>query len=343
MNRKIAISVAVIAALQSQMVAAQEATPSPPLAWAGIEAPADSTTPPSGALESNFIVAALVGALASKIRQNVAPRIPAGTMYIIPTLDGNYGDLAASARMQRQIGIWQGQIDAIAPGDRCPPPRLADTTNLQSGGPDLSAQALVSSLVDLLRNSRTITQVDTTAGAHLVLANLMSQNIGDVNWLNPSLRTLPEPVPGGISDQFTSAIGRAIRVAQLPCGATEANKAVLSTIVEEMQQAAMPAAGSDVSPLEMAIRLEELELSQSLLMRVSIADEGGTAIQTSNIWTILGARDLHYSGGIIASYQLVSPQTGVVLASGSVRCMAPVQSFEAVHRLGVLNLDRACS
>jgi hypothetical protein len=74
--------------------------------------------------------------------------------------------------------------------------------------------------------------------------------------------------------------------------------------------------------------------TQPLVLRVAIEQIGGSAITKANIWYELGILQdpATVSAGVLASFRLVDPSNGKVLASGLVRCVSKPTSFDKVEK-----------
>lgn len=125
------------------------------------------------------------------------------------------------------------------------------------------------------------------------------------------------------------------------CTNNEAKAAVLTA--DALTTTLNAAEKGALSPLEVALQLEPLLATdgkapaRTYILRVAVEQTGGTAIARSGIWYALGFPGASVvSAGLLASFRLVNPQTGVVLNSGIIRCVVPQTPFSRVHR-AILN------
>jgi hypothetical protein len=84
-------------------------------------------------------------------------------------------------------------------------------------------------------------------------------------------------------------------------------------------------------PLASAMRVQEFLDKRPKVLRVRVNQAGGSFINSKNLATTFGLDPVKVSGGLIASYQLTDPFSGVVEGGGVVICRTTLTSLRKIQ------------
>lgn len=85
--------------------------------------------------------------------------------------------------------------------------------------------------------------------------------------------------------------------------------------------------------LAAAIAQAEFLGTDTRVLRVHLDSQGGSLLTRRNLWTALGAKAIAVSGGVVASFTLDNPATGVIEKSGVYICGTTLTDFRNVQKL----------
>ena len=124
---------------------------------------------------------------------------------------------------------------------------------------------------------------------------------------------------------------------RLKCTTDEA-KAAIALADAVSKDITTPAEKTGISPLGAAmqtsgaLRRRTSDDTTPYVLRLAVEQTGGTAITRGNIWYTLGFPGAAtVSSGLLTSYRLVDPGTGVTHSAGFVRCVIAPVSMGNVH------------
>lgn len=119
---------------------------------------------------------------------------------------------------------------------------------------------------------------------------------------------------------------------------TDGAKAAVALADAYAKELITPGEKTGISPLGAAVQADAVVRGAGrsavppYVLRVAVEQTGGTAITRGNIWYTLGFPGAAtISSGLLTSYRLVDPQTGVAISAGFVRCVIAPVSMRNVH------------
>ena len=116
---------------------------------------------------------------------------------------------------------------------------------------------------------------------------------------------------------------------QLNACDTDEAKALVSAI--DAFKTSVSNSDKGAPPLATAAQFDQLSSGETWILRVAIEQVGGSAITRANIWYELGwPGSAQVSAGALVSYRLSDVRSGVVKATGFVRCMTKPVPVEDV-------------
>lgn len=126
-------------------------------------------------------------------------------------------------------------------------------------------------------------------------------------------------------------------VSRYPDKPSDPQKAVIALFKEAdallatFHKVATTASDKGIVPLSLAIVLEKVDLSNSVILRVSVNAKGGSLVNSKNIATTFGVDPVKVSGGLVASYSVTQPDEGVVKEAGVVTCQTSLVSLRKIQ------------
>lgn len=300
----------------------------------------------AGTIESTIMAAWAANSAAAKIAEFVQLEnstadyaSPAGTKSILVLTGTSTTTITDDALFQRATDLLLGSSDQV----------IATYCPTQPGGtaaflPPAGLTAL-SSVLSLLRTDTTVKGF-TIANLDDALASSLAGHLdrsimpGDVVSLDPGnpivqkfdalsgrQSELRAMLPSGGTDGVCPQTGATIKLAKEGVDAVKAaiasNEAFLAGVVKRPT-------GGGLSPLERAATAAAIG-DDVLVLRVQIVQAGGSIIERSNLWTTLGAPAIGLTGGIVAHFSLVDPESQEVKSAGIVVCGTEKASFARVH------------
>lgn len=89
--------------------------------------------------------------------------------------------------------------------------------------------------------------------------------------------------------------------------------------------------GEGPSPLVKASRLEALSNETVSIVRVYVEKAGGSILQRSNLFTMLGAPAVGITGGSVVGFRITDASTGQAQGGGLLSCRTALTNMRAVH------------
>lgn len=208
-----------------------------------------------------------------------------------------------------------------------------ESTTKSFGGPIVGAAATI--LPALLKTDTTVSGVKVEADDRLLADAILAADtkhsismIDDVS--APSSETRQQT-------KFRKLLDA--RDALLLCrdGATEAEAKPLDLAIKRVADfhgAVTKLDADGTSLLSRVARIDAVNKTNVKILRVRTSSAGGTMIKRSNLFTMLGAKAVAISGGLIVSYRLTNPVDGTPSVAGTLACRTTLADIRDVHKTG---------
>lgn len=217
--------------------------------------------------------------------------------------------------------------------------------------------AAISAIAGLLRSETEVSAIDlTTSLPNRLLASAVARQVSGV--IPSALIVAPfedakDPV-GSLAKNWNALIALADRAAaaRKAMGEKPKDKANAAALDEALARfkllfdQATTATDKAVAPIITAIRLDRLSRQNRKILRVYAEYSGGTFVSSKNLATMVGFDPMKVSGGIIVSYTVTDPTSGVVEDHHIISCRTALTSLRRVqagswNRVGGTN-DQRC-
>lgn len=298
-----------------------------------------------GEFEGWLLSANAIDASADKIAAALRSPDLAGTRIVVLAADEVF-DAALPVAMAKRIDALQRRATTAAAATGCAISQAGE--GVGPGGPQAlpiaGALPYIGALIGALKTDTTITGIEGPKDARLLVNALAERTAQGDRWI----------VPSDISKiEVASELGKAwdalaeTRAALSACRAkpagkgkaavakAAAQKAVLDPIIAEIDafETKEVLGGDGVSPLVRALRFEQLANDVDLsVMRVYVEKAGGSILQKSNLFTMLGARAIGITGGAVVGWRIVDAATGQLRGGGNLACRTALTNMRAIHR-----------
>lgn len=303
-----------------------------------------------GKLEATMLSAEALGHAASSISGALKNWVGDNGLAILEN-DEAFSVLSAKA-IEYEIASLQAEfISALAAGGD----GLKDTDGLLGGSLGLPGGiALASKLIGMLGSETTISYKKAEAADEAMLvAALAGMFSGKDVYTTRSVTGLGAQGKTILAHfEALEELARQAKKAQATLAAVKKPKssqkrrlARLSATLErfsDFEKSVIPPDDKGLSPLFRAARDLDLHGLGRPVLRVRVAEAGGSLINSKNIGTFFGADPLRISGGAVVTYTLTDPTKGSVIASGVMHCATAKTSIRAVHRRSYRKAKTPC-
>jgi hypothetical protein len=334
---------------QKALVDSQKALTDSKIAALGLPSFEDKTELKDGGgkLEAAMLTARVMEEAAKEIsyRSGLCPR-PATRLAssdqckvpgAIVLSDTQTADFSALESMRRQITKFSAALTAAKNMvvKKPPPKKLAGDVAI--GGAIAAAKAIAG----VLRTETTITAIDLTSTLpSRVLANSLAAQIN--GWVPDAVLKVNNSKLikdyADLAELAAEARGQREALGAKPAEGAKPKAAALDAALkayDAFADAVTKADANGVLPLVAAARLETAESSTvgvtNTVIRVRAEYSAGTFVSAKNLWTSVGVDPVKVSGGVIASYVVTDPSTGLVGKSGIVICRTTLTSLRHVQ------------
>jgi hypothetical protein len=270
----------------------------------------------AGAIETNMLVATALRAAAEEI--NKRAQSDKGTLLIAG--DGSLSTDAYTSFELQAFGLEEAYRSA----------KVSGCAVEIAGAP--AAGAFVGALANLLKNDTEIVGLDSALSNQQLARAVMEQapdhyiapdlRIGHVSKTNPVTLILTElRCRRDNAQQEIAAAGPKPKPARAKRSALLAG---INTRYDEfIASLTKPGDGGKV-PLGAVYQQSFLATNDKPILRVYVDKAAGSLLNRRNFWTMLGARAIGITGGVVASYTLSDPTTGAIKKAGLFRCYTEV-------------------
>lgn len=340
--RKLVVSIAALSTFICQPVLAQEADSDNDdtaekialLSFLGLTAPDGKTELKDGAgeMEANILAARLLDVAAENIRTKLKSGLEPDAAIVLLADEEKLG-VISSYGVRNRLDILLSSLKTMQAtvSEQCP-----SFSNNMGGDRILGgAEVTAADLISLLRSDRTVSGISISPDTQAVLNAIASKNtVGSTNvsWIIPSEISVGLATSNLIADTQQTIAG----FTPLAAGVCDKQSKQLKTNAQTYLSMAnaLVAEGEkgSPSPLENAIRFESLIGKNVQVLRIRVTKMGGTLVNKSNIWTTIGFNGVTVGGGLIATYRLIDPKSGVIHTSGSIVCSHPSLSPKQINR-----------
>lgn len=286
------------------------------------------TTINTGALavESWMLASSAVNAAARQIRSGVSDA--QGDRKVILLAGDEPLDFGLLGAIETEVKALAQQLESACQqdGKTC----LASETVTNSPA---MISAVIGAAAGLLRQNTELSGIDVSLNSRVLAAAVASKMAG--KGIIPTAATAFDETTAGTNSVLTNffrLVTTATSARQVRDNLAGVKKpsqkqknalAALNTALtryDAFYTKMTSAESSGVVPLANAARLRQLLDGRPLVLRVDVEKAGGSVVKRENLFTLLGADPVAISGGLVASYRLTDPYTGVVSAAGMVTC-----------------------
>lgn len=202
--------------------------------------------------------------------------------------------------------------------------------------------AAVSAIAGLLRTETEVSAIDlTTSLPSRLLASAVARHVNGV--IPTALILAPFEDVNESADALAKnwnallASAEHATAARKAMGEKPTNKAKAAGLDEALARfkllfdQATTASDKGVAPIVTAIRLDRLSRQNRKVLRVYAEYSGGTFVSSKNLATMLGFDPMKVSGGIIVSYTVTEPRSGLVEHHHIISCRTALTSLRRVQ------------
>lgn len=282
-----------------------------------------------GNFEATTLAVRLLGRVGQHIRDAIAPGVPATKQTIVPIIGDARLDLAAAQQVDLSLTVIEQQLSTVE--QQCAAQPATDATELQSGSIDLSFAGLASAALDLLTPTTTIDDATVTLTDAMLIDAVASAPIPGraAHWLLPQERLTVSP----LQRRVTALLPRIASIRAKPCAEAEAIDTGLKAVAAQIEDLLAPGKDGEPGLFARAIALPAFDPADSLILRLTINGGGGSRVVRSNFFTLFGAEAIRINSGVNLGYRLVDPETGHILAAGTISCTNPTVGYRRIYAL----------
>lgn len=285
----------------------------------------------AGAMESNLLAATALAKGAKRIAADIKTKNLASVIVLTGDEKPDFG---AAAMLRTQMEAIDLLFDHANVPDQA---KLAATSGIMSSfAPGLIIPA-ITAVAGLLRSDTKVDGVETSAiTANLAVAAVAAQLPGAI--IPSEIVANARAEKGSLLALFNKLEDRrGLAQARLDAGGTKLGKsakAMLSLAIARFDTFAAKATAPDDTgavPLVTAARLERVLDENSMVLRIFVNKAAGSIVNTKNIWTTFGVDPVKVSGGVIMSYTLANPRTGMVETGDMLFCSSALTSLRKIQ------------
>jgi hypothetical protein len=291
----------------------------------------------AGTIETNLLLARAVQAVAHEIVND--PAIGSGTIILAGDEELNFDQLTTfrvqtsgiAQALQQALGAMPNVTSCNPPLGGLPAPGAAPLA--------IGIASLVSTAAGALKSDTELQGVSADTPNALLVRAVAAEKPN--TFILPSLLTRID---------INSRDATIVKLCQLQVAANQARTAIPTkptTAADKKKASDLTAAvklyddyvaglikpdDKGNVPLVQIYRQSKLEpaLSKNVL-RVFVDKAGGSLLTRRNLWTSLGARAIGVSGGLLASYTIFAPDTGMVVSAATYRCTTKLAGLRQIQ------------
>ncbi len=323
-----ATAAALAFAIGSTPVAAADDEDVALLAFLGLEAAKGETTvgDKGGQLESYILSTYMLKSAGAKINSQIT-----GDDIVLLSHDEKF-DLTAIGKVNARLDLAERTMAAVQ--KIC----AGRAQEAEIKGLSLSAKNISQSIVGAIKTDTNISGIEVSVDDQMLINAIAGATADPTKYTIPSENVwLDFSLDGdGPFKRARDLQGELDALSGDNCLKQDPVKSAFAAVKGLLTTITAPGDKQGPSLLESAIKLSDYANSNVKVLRVKAIKAGGTLIKRSNIWTTLGLmRGETISGGLIATYRLIDPKTGLVETAGSIVCRTKARKMAEINS-GVL-------
>jgi len=294
-----------------------------------------------GQFEGWLLSANAIQSAADRIAESLRKKIPQSQTAAILAGDEVLDLGLPGAMAARMSGLSRRAASALQAAG-CPSGSSPIRMDAGPAGGLAGAIPYVGAIIGALKTDTTVSGFAGPTDARL-LVNALAENVepedkwivpGDISKIDQTGTLLT--IWNQLTDQRSSLAGcRAVVAANVGKDdkAAQARVAALDVAIGEIDtfETKQVIGGEGPSPLVKASRLEALAKEPVSIVRVYVEKAGGSILQRSNLFTMLGAPAIGITGGSVVGFRISDATTGQALGGGNLSCRTALTNMRAIH------------
>ncbi len=293
-----------------------------------------------GQFEGWLLSANAVQSAADRIATSLRTKIPHGQAAAILAGD-EVLDLGLPGAMEaRMRGLSRRATAALEAG--CPAASSAQAEMVGVSSALVGAIPYVGAVIGALKTDTTISGLAGPTDARLLVNALAERVLEGDKWIVPGDIAKTDPA-GSLWKLWEHLTDQRYQLAH--CRAVVAGSAKKDDKTAQRHVAALDASigeidtfetkqvigGDGPSALVKASRLEALAKVPVSIVRVYVEKAGGSTLQRSNLFTMLGAPAIGITGGSLVGFRITDATTGQAQGGGNLSCRTALTNMRAIH------------